>query len=906
MILIVSPHKIVIKKTPVNEREYDVSRVYFEFSDEITDDFTKEAYFTLNGNTYREIIVNDECPIPSEVLVEKGQVEIGVVATKIVGGNYEKRYNPSPVYIATLQGSLRGPVQNHQEITPSEFEQYMQALNDGLAQITDIDIDVKKVDRTTTVTVNKKDGTTETVEIYDGIDGVNGATGPRGPQGPKGEKGDTGEKGDKGDQGLLGPTGPRGLQGPQGEKGDVGPMGPIGPKGNTGDTGPQGPQGERGERGPAGPQGPVYDDTDLRALVATKADRDELPDVSQFVTRLVDDLQHYYVKSETYTKEEVNAMISVIPKFDIKVVESLPVVDISPTTIYLLPTLPEFEDMYNEYIYVEDRWELLGKQKMDLQDYALKTDIPTRLSDLIDDLNVVSDANYVHTDNNFSNYHRNKLESLQPYDDRQVQADIESLRLNKQDKLVAGNNIEISGNTISASDTKYNEGSGISIDMITKTISALPYTGTGKIAVSSGRVISVDLTNYYTKPEVIELLENLDSISMRVVTELPDVGEKNIIYLIKVEPEPGEPDKHIYNQWLYSQNTWYNIGTTEIDLSNYYTKTEANNRFNKKLSYGGSLVGIIDTTEFSQVELGFDRVTPIPAKAIWDYSKYKMNGAISLGIDQDFTGNRALVSTPLGKISYSNVTAAELSKLEGATDTIQTKLDDHEDRIDDIETELDNKQDKLFESPELVNFTDTVPLSSVSLDGNTVTPVKGLTIWNYIKGKFKKDTITTVTDTTMVGSLDTSKNNVIQEMTAKTLFDYMWKKIYPVGAIYISTSNSSPATLFGGTWEAVGDGYYLRASSSGGGNTLNEQLPNVTGSFRFSGGSQGHAEVSSPSGAFRTASAGNLTYPWPTDNTSGGARIVNFDLSYFNSDLYKTNGAVQPKSLKVYMWKRVS
>lgn len=742
MVLIVSPHKIVIKRNPVNEKEYDVSRCYFEFSDEITDDFTKEAYFTLNGNTYREIIVNDECPIPSEVLVEKGQVEIGVVATKLNGADYEKRYNPSPAYISTLQGSLRGPVQNHQEITPSEFEQYMQALNDGLAQITDIDIDVNKVDKTTTVTVDRKDGTTKTVEIYDGLDGVDGQDGAVGPQGPIGPQGIQGEKGDKGDQGIQGPAGPRGLQGPQGEKGDIGPMGPTGPKGNTGNTGPQGPQGERGEKGDTGPQGPVYDDTDLRALVATKADRDELPDVSDFVTRLVDDLQHYYVKSETYNKEEVNAMISVIPKFDIKVVESLPVVDISPTTIYLLPTATSFEDLYNEYIYVDDRWELLGKQKVDLQEYALKTDIPTRLSDLIDDLNVVSDANYVHTDNNFSNYHRNKLEGLQPYDDRQIQADIESLRLNKQNKLIAGNNIEISGDTISASDTKYNEGSGISIDMLTKTISALPYTGTGKIAVSSGRVISVDLTNYYTKPEVIELLENLDSISMRVVTELPDVGEKNVIYLIKVQPEPGEPDKHIYNQWLYSQSTWYNIGTTEIDLSNYYTKTEANNRFNNKLSYGGRLVGIIDTTEFSQVELGFDRVTPIPASAIWNYSKNKMNGAISLGIDQDFTGNRACVTTPLGKISYSNVTAAELNTLEGIEDNIQDQLDE--------------KQHALFESPELVNFTDTVPLSSVSLDGNTVTPIKGLSIWNYIKSKITGAISTVVTSTLTSGKVVTT------------------------------------------------------------------------------------------------------------------------------------------------------
>lgn len=874
MVLIVSPHKIVIKRNPVNEKEYDVSRCYFEFSDEITDDFTKEAYFTLNGNTYREIIVNDECPIPSEVLVEKGQVEIGVVATKLNGADYEKRYNPSPAYISTLQGSLRGPVQNHQEITPSEFEQYMQALNDGLAQITDIDIDVNKVDKTTTVTVDRKDGTTKTVEIYDGLDGQDGQDGAVGPQGPMGPQGIQGKKGDKGDQGIQGPAGPRGLQGPQGEKGDIGPMGPTGPKGNTGNTGPQGPQGERGEKGDTGPQGPVYDDTDLRALVATKADRDELPDVSEFVTRLVDDLQHYYVKSETYNKEEVNAMISVIPKFDIKVVESLPVVDISPTTIYLLPTATSFEDLYNEYIYVDDRWELLGKQKVDLQEYALKTDIPTRLSDLIDDLGVVSDSNYVHTDNNFSNYHRNKLESLQPYDDRQIQADIETLRLNKQNKLIAGNNIEISGDTISASDTKYNEGSGISIDMITKTISALPYTGTGKISVSGARVISVDLTNYYTKPEVIQLLENLDSISMRVVTELPDVGEKNVIYLIKVEPEPGEVDKHIYNQWLYSQSTWYNIGTTEIDLSNYYTKTEADNRFNKKLSYGGRLVGIIDTTEFSQVELGFDRVTPIPASAIWNYTKNKMNGAVSTIVDQNLYTNRALISNSEGKVMYSGISTTELNTLEGIESNIQDQLDE--------------KQDILVDGPDLADINDNTGFTHFEVADKTALQIRGLSLWNYIKSKL----------------LDT---------------------IYPVGSIYITMSLDNPGTLFGGTWERIQDRFLLATgstynvvNSTGGASTVTltrANLPNVS----VTTSSAGETKIDTLDGAKRfTYKGGGVDNKWGLEygrkelyesaSVGKGLKTANSHTHSFNlnNDVTQTAVNKMPPYVTVNVWKRTA
>lgn len=35
--------------------------------------------------------------------------------------------------------------------------------------------------------------------------------------------------------------------------------------------------------------------------------------------------------------------------------------------------------------------------------------------------------------------------------------------------------------------------------------------------------------------------------------------------------------------------------------------------------------------------------------------------------------------------------------------------------------------------------------------------------------------------------------------------------IYPVGALYISTISTSPATLMGGTWVQISDGAVLRA-----------------------------------------------------------------------------------------------
>lgn len=123
MKVIVNPHKLEIAKSPVNEKEINVTECEFEFAEEITDNYVKEAYFTFKGNTYKQIIVNNKCDIPSEVLEEKGQVELGVVAYIVENGEELKRYNPSPAYFNTWVGSLKEEYENTEPITPTDLEQ---------------------------------------------------------------------------------------------------------------------------------------------------------------------------------------------------------------------------------------------------------------------------------------------------------------------------------------------------------------------------------------------------------------------------------------------------------------------------------------------------------------------------------------------------------------------------------------------------------------------------------------------------------------------------------------------------------------------------------------------------------------------------------------------------------------
>lgn len=93
---------------------------------------------------------------------------------------------------------------------------------------------------------------------------------------------------------------------------------------------------------------------------------------------LASDLSNYY------TKSEVDNLIDAIPKFDINVVQTLPSSNISPTTVYLVPSNSESSDIYKEYIYVNNSWELIGIQKIDLSDYYNKTQTDNLLNDKVD------------------------------------------------------------------------------------------------------------------------------------------------------------------------------------------------------------------------------------------------------------------------------------------------------------------------------------------------------------------------------------------------------------------------------------------------------------------------------------------------------------------------------------------
>ena len=152
-----------------------------------------------------------------------------------------------------------------------------------------------------------------------------------------------------------------------------------GEKGDKGDRGLKGDTGAKGDNGIDGLNG-IDGYTPIKGTdYWTENDKNEI--FAEIDNKINEDLVDYYTKEQTYNKEEVDNKISAIPKFDKKVVTTLPTINISETTVYLVPSGSDSNDMYREYIYVEGKWELIGIQKSDLSNIYTKTEIDSMLEE---------------------------------------------------------------------------------------------------------------------------------------------------------------------------------------------------------------------------------------------------------------------------------------------------------------------------------------------------------------------------------------------------------------------------------------------------------------------------------------------------------------------------------------------
>lgn len=148
------------------------------------------------------------------------------------------------------------------------------------------------------------------------------------------------------------------------------------------------------------------------------------------------------------------------------------------------------------------------------------------------------------------------------------------------------------------------------------------------------------------------------------------------------------------------------------------------------------------------------------------------------------------------------------------------------------------------------------------------------------------------------GAMITGNSGFTQKFVS-TLFLLM----HPVGTPYISKNPTSPAELYGGTWERIEDCTIWGASDScPAGTMLEAGLPDITGTqgTRFHVGC-GESYGESYTGAFQRGIETN----WTFSGVQKTGYVVNFAASLSNA-IYGASDTVQPPAYSMYIWQRVA
>lgn len=94
------------------------------------------------------------------------------------------------------------------------------------------------------------------------------------------------------------------------------------------------------------------------------------------------DLAKYAIKTEV--TQEIAQAVSGIKGFDAQVVESLPQTG-EKGILYLVTNSGSGQNIYDEYLWVNGKYEKLGTREIDLTAYAKKSELPTKTSQLTND-----------------------------------------------------------------------------------------------------------------------------------------------------------------------------------------------------------------------------------------------------------------------------------------------------------------------------------------------------------------------------------------------------------------------------------------------------------------------------------------------------------------------------------------
>lgn len=364
MILKVNKDYCEIKQNEVwNVGDYNVHTVQVELSPEFNGLVNKVRYF-VEDKSYDMLITDNVAQVPYEATIMEGTIKIGVYGYDADTNILVQSTSPVNKYISS--GTYTGDPDNTQPLTPTDKEQMESAIQKNTDDI--INLQNNKQD----VLISGENIKTINNESILGsgnieIGGGGGGTSNYNALTNKPKINNVELNGNKSlnDLGIQ-PVGNYALESdiPTNTSELTNDSGFI-----TGYT----------ETDPTVPNHVKNITQENITSWNNKADSSDIPDVSNFITNSVNNLLNYYLKSETYTKQEVNNLIGQIATLQFQVVSTLPQTGDSKY-IYLVPSSnPKTQNVKDEYIWINN-WEQIGSTQVDLTGYATESWVNTQIS----------------------------------------------------------------------------------------------------------------------------------------------------------------------------------------------------------------------------------------------------------------------------------------------------------------------------------------------------------------------------------------------------------------------------------------------------------------------------------------------------------------------------------------------
>ena len=696
--------------------------------------------------------------------------------------------------------------------------------------------------------------------------------------------------------------------------------------------------------------GSVLTPSNKKISITIPIDTGDLTNNAGFITNSVNNLSNYYLKTETYTQTEINALIGSITTITVEIVSSLPTASADTyfnTTkiIYLVRnSASSGNNYYEEYITVRTgtegsyvyRWEKIGDTQIDLSNYYTKTEVDTLLggkqatidathklnADLVDDINSTNKF-VTSTEKTQISTNATNIAGLQSSKQNvitssaKLNADLVN-DTNSTNKFVSSaekntwnakqNALTFDNTPTSNSDNPVKSGgvySALSGKQDVLTFDTTPTNGSTNPVTSDG-VYDALVLKADKSGAVGSFVLSINSTTYVITLQAKDVNGNNLGTAQTIDL----PLESVVVSGSYDSATQKVIltlkdgSTIDFSVADLISGLQTEITSTNKLS-----ADLVDDTSTTNKFVSATDIANWNSKQNAITSNSKLNADL---VNDTNTKNKFVTASDISNWnSKQNALTFDDTPTNGSNNPVKSG---------GIYTALAGKQNTLVAGTNITIDPTTNTISATGGASITVDSALSTTSENPVQNKVITEAINTAQNTadgavaknteqdTAIANAQSLAENALNVANGAVKTADLLNKVYPVGAIYMSVNDTTPASFLGGTWEQLEDRFLL-----GCGNTY---VPGFTGGEATHKltikemPSHRHRVYSSSGYSGDSIGLGNSNGKYMACTLNGG-NAGYYDTTKTGSNALENTGGGQahnnmPPYLVVFMWKRTA